>query len=176
MRVGVIDALAFKPSNRAIGTSQHVIRIVFTVAALNQNGYARGAGNFASCLFLVGTSGDFLAEQRFGFGNVGRDDRRQRDELLAQRHDRIARCQLRAARGHHDGIDHDVDRAVAHERFGDGIHNVSRRHHADLHRIGTDVVEHHVDLLRYERRRYVVHTVHARRVLCSKCRDDRLGE
>ena len=65
---------------------------------------------------------------------------------------------------------------MAIESIGDGAHDGRRRHHADLHRIGPDVVEDGVDLGAHENGIHLEHVGNAERVLGRERRDDALPE
>lgn len=109
-------------------------------------------------------------------GNIRSYDARPGKKLLDKRRHRVFADKARAARRHHDGIDHDVFRMPLVEAAGNRADDLGRRRHANLHRIGADVGEDRVDLLRDERGGHLVHPRYPERILRGERGDDRLGE
>ena len=63
---------------------------------------------------------------------------------------------------------------MAIEPVGDGAHDGRRRHHADLHRVGPDIVEDGIDLGAHENGIHLEHAGDAERVLSRERRNGAL--
>ncbi len=92
------------------------------------------------------------------------------------RGDRIVVDEGRSACRHHNRIDDDMTSFATLKGAGDGAHDLRRRDHADLHRVGPDVFEHRVDLRDDESGVDVEHPRNAERVLSRQRRDRAGGE
>jgi hypothetical protein len=96
------------------------------MAAFEQDGAAELPVNFAGGFVQLFERGQFAAHENFGFGQVWRDQRCQRQEFFLQHPDRGGLQQYRAARSDHDGINDQRRTLPAGEEIGDGP-NDSRR-------------------------------------------------
>jgi hypothetical protein len=90
----------------------------------------------------IGQAGEDL-----GLGNVGRDDGRQRQQLLCQRLDGVRLQEPGPGGRDHDGVLHDPLGLVEPQPFGNCFNELRRGDHPDLHGIRADVREDAVDLL-----------------------------
>ena len=126
--------------------------LMHAVAALEQYGAIAvkrdGAGGGQHLFPAV----DGTAGEHFGLLPVGGDDLGQREQLLPQGADGVRFHQAGARGGHHDGVHHHPLRAVLPELFRDDGNQLRRGDHADLHRVGDDIREYGVQLLRQEKR------------------------
>ena len=84
--------------------------------------------------------------QRLGLGQVGRDQRRQGQQLLAQGVEGVSFEEPIAPFGDHHRIEHHGEGAELAQGGSDAAHDLSRAEHADLHRIDADVGGDHLDL------------------------------
>ena len=100
MRVGGFDALVAEPRgerNAQVvalvierrGLGQHIVGLVDKMPALNEGCAAKAAGEEHGGILLRALGIDFVIEQRHGLGNIGRDDRCQREQATRERLGRI---------------------------------------------------------------------------------------
>ena len=124
----------------------------------------------------AGGVGDGEAGEDLRLGNVGRQYRGQRQQLRGQGLDGVVPQELCAGGGHHDGVHHHPLRAVLPELFRDDGNQLRRGDHADLHRVGDDIREYGVQLLRQEMGRGLQDVCDAGGVLGRQGRDRAGGE
>jgi hypothetical protein len=105
-------------------------------------------------------------------GQVGRDHGGQREQPADQHRDRVGKQQPAAGTRHHDRVDHERE-VPSGQRVGDGRDERRREQHAGLGRVGSDVIEHRVDLVPRERRRDLVDGADPERVLRGQRHDRR---
>ena len=120
------------------------------MAALAQHGAAIALADGPGGGLHAGGVGDGEAGEDLRLGDVGRQDRGQRQQLRGQGLDGVVPQELCAGGGHHDGVHHHPLRAVLPELFRDDGNQLRRGDHADLHRVGDDIREYGVQLLRQE--------------------------
>jgi hypothetical protein len=116
-----------------------------------------------------------------GHGHVGEDLRlvKVRRHHVGQGeqlgHQGLARVGLEeriTGLGDHHRIEDDTPLSVGAQALGHRADDGRRGEHADLHRIGAEVVQHHVDLLGHERGLHVDNAVNAHGVLGGERGDD----
>ena len=149
MGVGVGDAPAPEPLAAAV-PPQQIVGVVDLVAALAQHGAAVPLTDGPGGGLHAGGVGDGEAGEDLRLGNVGRQYRGQRQQLRRQGVDGVVPQELCAGGGHHDGVHHHALRAIPAQLLRDDGNQRCRGDHADLHRVGGDVREHGVQLLRQE--------------------------
>ena len=89
---------------------------------------------------------DCSIQQHPRFGHVGRDDRRQGEQLCAQRLNGFVAQQLGPTLGHHHRIDHEPGDSVITDRIRHRLDDRGRREHAGLGRAYFQVAHDRVDL------------------------------
>ena len=135
------------PQNHRPLVIQIVVGVVQTVAALAQHRAAVGVPNGFSGGLHILRGVDLSPGKGLGFGNVGCHHCRQGKQLFLKGGCGGGLQQPGPAGGHHHRIHHNVFRLVVPQLFPDLFNQPYRGNHADLHRIGADVLKHCVDLL-----------------------------
>ena len=125
----------------------------------------------------VGFGTDRKTREHLRFGEIGRKQRRHRQQHFAQRCLGCAQQQPMSALGDHDGID-DQRRGggVFAERGNNRLDHLGAVQHAGLHGVSADVGKHNLDLLGNEGRLDCHDAMHAFGVLGGQRRDRRRGE
>jgi heme-degrading monooxygenase HmoA len=108
--------------------------------------------------------------ERLSLKQVGRHDRCQRKQPRNESIDRIVPQQTGSGRRHEHRVDDERNRLIG-QIVGDGLDDRSRREHARLAGVDTDVGEDSVELLSYERWRNLVYPRYASRVLSCQGHD-----
>ena len=135
------------------------------VSALDQDGGAGQGGQPLALRQGLGPVGrDGFLEQDGEFGEVGRDEVRQRQEGLQGGLGRFLQEPVTAGGDHHRVQDHDGG-AHLFQPAADGVDHGGVAEHADLDGVDADVVADGVQLRREERRRGDVDGAHALGVL-----------
>ena len=143
--------------------------------ALNEGRAAKAAGEEHGGVLLRTLGVDLVVEQGHGLGNIGRDNRRQREQAAGERLGGILGNQPCARGGYHDGVDYHVCRVPSAQAVGDNIDNLGRGNHADLDGAGADIVKNGVNLRGYDLWRDILHGGNAQCVLRCDGGDGRLG-
>ena len=107
----------------------------------------------ACSLMALFEAGDPATEQDSRFGQVGSDDRGQRNESPAKRVHGVVAEQPGSAFGHHHGIDDEIAHAIFGDRVRDGRDDLRARQHAGLGGFDAEVLHHRPDLLADQRDR-----------------------
>jgi len=172
--VGVVDVHAGEPARRAAAPEEGV-GVVEVMPALAQHGaavfFADGLGGGDH----FGRRGDFHAGEDFRLRDVGRRYRSKGQKFRLERFDGGIRNEIRAAGGHHYGVDDHILRPVLAELFRDDADEGGGRDHADLHGVGPDIGEHAVELLGQKFRGHFKDALHAGRILGGQGRDGAHG-
>ena len=74
MRVCRINPFAFKPCDRTVRPSQHIIGVIFAMTAFDQHCNTCGTCDFDGRALLVGSVFDVCSEEHLGLRHVGSDD------------------------------------------------------------------------------------------------------
>ena len=119
---------------------EKIIGIHDVMAALDEDGFAAEGHEYFGGFSSVGFARDGHAGEDLGFGDVRRDECRQRDEFFFIERDGIVFEQLVSAGGDHDGIDDERRTSVISKEIGNGIHDGRCPEHACLHGIRRNVV------------------------------------
>ena len=157
------------------GLGQYVVGLVDKMAALNQGGAAKTAGEEHSGILLRALGIDLVVEQLHSLGNVGGDDRCQREQAAGECLGGIFGNQARARGGDHDGVDDDVRCVPSAQAVGDDFDNLDRGNHADFDGARADIVKDGVNLRGYDIWRDILHGGDTQGVLCRDGGDGRLG-
>ena len=145
MSVGRVDTLPHQLLH-PLAVAVDVDRIARGVAALDDDRPGAKCEQVASrgAPFFQGRHS--APKEDLRLGQVGRQDRGQRQQLPAQGEHRVVAQQPGAALGDHHRVDDQVvDRVVAHGA-GDGFDDRDRRKHPGLRRGWVEVLHHAVDL------------------------------
>ena len=142
---------------------------------LNEGCAAKAAGEEHGSILLRALGVDLVVEQGHGLGNIGRDNRRQREQAAGERLGGIFGNQPCARGGYHDGVDDHVCRVPGAQAVGDNLDNLGRGNHADLDGAWADIVKYGVDLRSDDIRGDILHGGDTERVLCGDGGDGRLG-
>ena len=145
------------------------------MSAFNQRRASKAAGEKHGGILLRALGIDFVIEQCHGFGNVGGDDRCQREQAAGECLGGILGNQARARGGDHDGVDDHVCCVPSAQAVGDNLDNLDRRNHADLDGAWANIVKDGVNLRSDDIRGDILHGGDAERVLCGDSGDGCLG-
>ena len=145
------------------------------MTALNQGCATKAAGEEHGSILLCALGIDLVVEQRHSLGNVGGDDRCQREQAAGECLGGILGNQARARGGDHDGVDDHVRCVPGAQAVGDDFDNLDRRNHADLDGAWADIVKDSVNLRGYDIWRDILHGGDAQCVLRCNGGYGRLG-
>ena len=157
------------------GFGQYIVGLVDKMPTLNEGCATKAAGEEHSGILLRALGIDLVVEQGHGLGNIGRDNRRQREQAAGERLGGIFGNQPCARGGYHDGVDYHVCRVPGAQAVGDNLDNLGRGNHADLDGAWADIVKYGVDLRSDDIRGDILHGGDTERVLCGDGGDGRLG-
>ena len=157
------------------GFGQYIVGLVDKMPTLNEGCATKAAGEEHGSILLRALGVDLVVEQGHGLGNIGRDNRRQREQAAGERLGGIFGNQPRARGGDHDGVDDHVRCVPGAQAVGDDFDNLDRRNHADLDGARADIVKNGVNLRGYDIWRDILYGGDAQRVLRCDGGDGRLG-
>lgn len=157
------------------GFGQYIVGLVDKMPTLNEGCATKAAGEEHGSILLRALGVDLVVEQGHGLGNIGRDNRRQREQAAGERLGGIFGNQPRARGGDHDGVDDDILCVPGAQAVGDNLDNLGRGNHADFDGAGSNIVKNGIDLRRDNIRGDVLHGGDTQGVLCGDSSDGRLG-
>ena len=167
------NALRSQPCVTAIGQDEQVVGGIGAMAALDEHRPVGFPGEQLRRLHHALVVGDGKTAQHLGLRHVRGDNVSQGHQVRDQRIDSLLLDETRAAGGHHDRVDHHVARLMEKQTLGDDVDDLGGGDHADLHRFGTDILEHRIDLRPDHFRRDILYRAHAAGVLRRNGGDDR---
>ena len=157
----------------AIGQDEQVVGGIGAMTALDEHGPVGFPGEQLRRLHHTLVVGDGKTAQHLGLGHVRGDNVGQGHQVRDQRIDSLLLDETRAAGGHHNRVDHHVARPMETQALCDDVDDLGGGHHAYLHRIRADILEHRIDLRSDHFRRNVLHGADAAGVLRRDGGDDR---
>ena len=157
----------------AVGQDEQVVGGIGKMTALDEHGTVGFPRKQLRRLHHAVIVDDGKSAQDLSLGHVRGDDVGRGDQVGHQRVDGLLFDKARAASGHHDRIEHHVARLMESQTLGDDVDDLGGGYHADLHRIGADVLEHRIDLRSDHFRRDILHGTHPAGVLRGDGGDDR---
>lgn len=126
--------------NEVLAVIEKVIGVHDVMSALDEDGFAAEGHEYFGGFSAVRLASDGHAGEDFGFGDVRRDECRQRDEFFFIERDGIVFEQRVSAGGDHDGIDDERGALMISKEIGNRIHDGSCPEHACLDGVRRNVV------------------------------------
>ena len=174
MSVGVVNPAAPEPLAVPVYIEQ-VVGVAEAVAPLAQHRAAVGPADLLRRRLHVCLTADGLAGENLRLGDVGGEEGCHGKKLPGEGTDGLGLHEPCPAGGHHPGVYHQVFCLMGPQPAGNGADQAAGGDHADFHRIGTDVLEHGVDLLGQKLGGYLKNSSNAQGVLGGESGDGAHG-